>query len=229
MRRSSIRKWPASNSGGDTDPPACLPRFSSVPPWILSFLFIPVYHRNVRCRRIEHNLLSTSLNKQHNLQRTNTTQESKQTFERGVQIFCNVETLRYFESVSQNNKHGLETLWICWKRNLLAALCCPQPGVPVVCWVVEEDLAADPSRNPGVLLRGERESFLSTGKSREIWCGSTSQDHPCPQQNLFLMKCCRYTASSLYSDERCTRATKTEVFVFWVQASGKRSSILLIS
>jgi len=94
---------------------------------------------NVRWRRTEHNLLSAWLNKQHNLQRTNTTQESKQTFEIGVKIYRNVETLHYFVWVSQNNKHGLEIRWICWKSNLLAALCCPQPGVPVVCWVVEED------------------------------------------------------------------------------------------
>ena len=97
------------------------------------------YHRTVRCHRIEHNLLSTSLNEQSKLQRINRTQESKQAFERGVKIFRNVETLHYFEWVSQNNKHGLEIRWICWKGNLLAALCCLQPGVPVVCWVVEED------------------------------------------------------------------------------------------
>jgi hypothetical protein len=39
----------------------------------------------------------------------------------------------------RTNKPRLEFRWICWKLNLLVALCCPQPGAPVVCWVVEED------------------------------------------------------------------------------------------
>jgi hypothetical protein len=51
---------------------------------------------------------------------------------------------------------------------------------------------------------------------------------PSPQQNLFLVKCRLSNCSSLYSVKRCTRATKTERYVFWVWEQGESRRILVI-
>ena len=135
------------------------------------FKSIIQYHRNVRCCPIEHNLLSTSLNKQQNtkIKRTNTSQETKNKFLKGalqisiMQKYCIIMSQSgRTVSMGQKSVEYAENA-ICW---LLCAV-----HNPMSRWYVgwrRRILVADPSRNPGVLLRGERESFLSTGKSREI-------------------------------------------------------------